>query len=385
MDTRFDSLLNTVISEKGQGIYGFFDVMFSFLYRRTDFFYEMAPGENMGFFPSQAEAIVCGYFKKYQDLHYKERVPKRNIDPKIIQEYIQKQKENNLKKKEEQQNNNNNKEQTQPSSTNKPISSEEMKTEKIEKNENKENKENIQKKEENTENKEKTENKENKESNENIKKPIENKPISISTYNGDTCDNYNWSQGVNDVTIQFNLPKAISKKMLTVDMTVTHLKIIIKDMENPLIDADFCEKIKPDDSNWTIEDGQSLIFFLEKASEVIWKSAFKGGKEIDTKTVDNSKRIEDFDSETQAALNKIVYEQNRKRNGLPTTEEEKKLNALKEAWNKPGSPFAGQPFDPSMFNLNEPIYYNTPEYEAQLRNKQEKEKEMEKEKEKEKK
>ena len=62
----YSYLLNTVITQKGQGIYGFFDVMFSFLYRRTDFFYEMAPGENMGFFPTQAEAIVCGYFRKYQ-------------------------------------------------------------------------------------------------------------------------------------------------------------------------------------------------------------------------------------------------------------------------------------------------------------------------------
>ena len=100
MDARFDDLLNTVITEKGQGIYGFFDVMFSFLYRRTDFFYEMAPGENMGFFPSQAEAIVCGYFRKYQQLHYKERVPKRNIDPKVIEEYM-KSKENKNKEKKE--------------------------------------------------------------------------------------------------------------------------------------------------------------------------------------------------------------------------------------------------------------------------------------------
>ena len=93
MDSRFDDLLNIVITQKGQGVYGFFDTVFSFLYRRTDFFYEMAPGENMGFFPSQAEAIVCGFFKKYQALHYKERVPKRDIDPKIIEEYLKKNKE----------------------------------------------------------------------------------------------------------------------------------------------------------------------------------------------------------------------------------------------------------------------------------------------------
>ena len=93
--------MNTIITQKGQGIYGFFDVMFSFLYRRTDFFYEMAPGENMGFFPTQAEAIVCGYFRKYQQLHYKERVPKRNIDPKVIEKNIwnQKKKKNKKKKK----------------------------------------------------------------------------------------------------------------------------------------------------------------------------------------------------------------------------------------------------------------------------------------------
>lgn len=29
---------------------------------------------------------------------------------------------------------------------------------------------------------------------------------SISTYNGDSCDNYNWSQGTTDVQIQIKLP-----------------------------------------------------------------------------------------------------------------------------------------------------------------------------------
>jgi hypothetical protein len=37
-------------------------------------------------------------------------------------------------------------------------------------------------------------------------------PIPISTYNGDTCDNYNWSQGIHDVTIQIILPENTTKK-----------------------------------------------------------------------------------------------------------------------------------------------------------------------------
>ena len=157
-------------------------------------------------------------------------------------------------------------------------------------------------------------------------------------------------------------------------MTNTHFKLVLKSQPSvPYVEGEFCEKIKSDESNWSLEDNKSLILFIEKGQEVIWKSAFKGHQEIDTKKVDNSKRIDEFDNDTQAALNKIVYEQNRKKNGLPTTEEEKKLKALKEAWDAPDSPFRGQPFDASQYNLNEPIYYNTPDYEAKLRAQKEKE------------
>lgn len=77
----------------------------------------------------------------------------------------------------------------------------------------------------------------------------------------------------------------------------------------------------------------------------------KGDKEIDTSKVDNSKPLKDFDEETQGALRKIMYEQQRKLQGLPTTEEEQQMEALKTAWNAEGSPFKGTPFDPSKLNF----------------------------------
>lgn len=371
MDSRFDDLLHTVVVEKGQGIHGFFDVVFGFMYRRTDFFYEMAPGENMGFLPGQNEAIVYNYFKKYQSLHYKERVPKRNIDPKEIEDYIRKQRES----KTTGQVNTPTLPVTGNSNTNVVEKTKEtIKEEKLDKTTKTttepSNKVQVQEKPK-CSNDNSTVISSNSTSNNPLLKV---EPISISTYNGDQCDLYNWSQGVNDVTIQLILPKKSTKDMFKVTLTNTSVKIKYKDEQEDYFSAEFCEKIKSDDSNWTLEEGKNIIFFLEKNQELIWKSAFKGHKEIDTKKVDNSKRIEEFDTETQAALNKIVYEQNRKRNGLPTTEEEKKLQALKEAWNAPDSPYKGQPFDPSMFNLNEPIYMNTPDYEAKLRAQEEKEK-----------
>ena len=89
-----------------------------------------------------------------------------------------------------------------------------------------------------------------------------------------------------------------------------------------MIDGDLQEKIKVEDSFWSIEDQKFLNITFEKAYEAIWKTVIVGDKEIDPKTVDNSKRIEEFDLETQGHLQKVLYEQERKKRGLPTTEEE---------------------------------------------------------------
>lgn len=43
-------------------------------------------------------------------------------------------------------------------------------------------------------------------------KKAEEKFSAISTYNGDTCDDYNWSQGTTDVQIQLKLPKNTGPK-----------------------------------------------------------------------------------------------------------------------------------------------------------------------------
>lgn len=202
MDTRFDDLLHTIIVEKGQGIYGFFDIVFGFMYRRTDFYYEMAPNENMGFFPGQSEAIIYNFFRKYQNLHYKERVPKRNIDPKEIEEFMKQQKGKtpnaaNLQGfpiEKIQDTNLNNLKISEEKTTSVATS-----TYKIEAKSSNENvkKENV--------NNGKQEQKVIKEP-QHIKK-IDEKFESISTYNGDKVDNYSWSQGVLDVSIQIKLPE----------------------------------------------------------------------------------------------------------------------------------------------------------------------------------
>ena len=104
----------------------------------------------------------------------------------------------------------------------------------------------------------------------------------------------------------------------------------------PLLAGEFCEKIKPEDSFWSVEEKKFLNLNLEKAYEAIWKNVLIGDPEIDTTKVDNSKRIDEFDTETQGHLQKVMYEQERKRRGLPTTEEEEQQKLMEQVLAKQG-------------------------------------------------
>jgi len=51
-------LLFTITQQTNQGVDGLLNAVFGFLQRRTDFFYEMEPGDKMGFPPGVAESMV---------------------------------------------------------------------------------------------------------------------------------------------------------------------------------------------------------------------------------------------------------------------------------------------------------------------------------------
>ena len=186
------------------------------------------------------------------------------------------------------------------------------------------------------------------------KKPVDPKFSNISTYNGGKNDKYSWSQAISDVIVQVDLDTPTKSKDLDVTLDHKHIKVVRKATKQSIFEGEFYDAIKVEDSTWSIEEGSRLILNLEKAQENIWKIVLKGDPEIDATKVDNTKTLDDFDPETQGALRKIVYEQNRKAQGLPTTDEEKQMEMLKKAWDAEGSPFKGTPFDPSRLNMPQP-------------------------------
>ena len=153
---------------------------------------------------------------------------------------------------------------------------------------------------------------------------------SISTYNGGTTQKYKWAQQTRNVDVQVKIPSGTKARQIICIIKQKHLKIQIKGQDEPIIDGELAEKVIVDDSLWSIEDNEYITVNLEKMEERIWKTVILGDEEIDPKTVDQTKNMEEFDLETQGHLQKVLYERNRKMAGLPTTEEEASQRALHE-------------------------------------------------------
>jgi len=67
--SRFDDFYYTICKETG-GIEGLFNSLFNFLLRKTDFFYEMDPGDKMGFPPGVAPKMVILILQKNETVLY---------------------------------------------------------------------------------------------------------------------------------------------------------------------------------------------------------------------------------------------------------------------------------------------------------------------------
>ena len=71
-------------------------------------------------------------------------------------------------------------------------------------------------------------------------------------------------------------------------------------------------------------------------------------EKLDIKNMNPEKPMEDLEPEAQAKIKQLMYDEQQKRLGLPTSEQQQYQDVLKKAWNVEGSPFKGTPFDPSI-------------------------------------
>lgn len=292
----------------------FLDELFSFLARRTDF-YVIMPHERakMGFPPGVAQEMVMQAFKKYEVLTRKreaeimreEETKRAEAMTQSCTSVCQKSGENARVAGEAERSGTGHEDHGNPVSEDK-----------------------------------------------NERKATSN--LASDTYNGAVQENYMWSQTLTDVDVRIPVDPSITAKDVKVDIKNDHLTVVIlKPERRVMIDGQLLNRIKVEDSLWNLEKGTGLLQInLEKAKEMMWKSVLVGDKEIDLSKVDNTKSISDFDAEAQAAIQRVTYDHHQKMLGKPTSGQQKAYNVLEKAWNAPGSPFQGTPFDPTKVDVS---------------------------------
>ncbi|XP_065301716.1 nudC domain-containing protein 3 [Dermacentor albipictus] len=354
----YDAALMGILSNEGQ-IYPFLDAIFDFLYRRTDFYrIKSSPSDKLGFSPGVARRIVRAAFESYNKLANEAQKKAGPAAPVITQP------EELLQIATEVEVETTTSDDTLESTTSESVAAEPVETVATAA----KSKSQCSQKGD-AGNIEPTENgkadgpsisapKAGDENGDPDYDPVQAKFQSHpESYNGAIRDNYCWSQSIRDLDVRVKVGSDVtSRNQVRVTIHPNHLKVELLDLVTKTwavhVDDDLHSRIKLDESIWTLVPGDHVLVNLEKATELWWDRLLVNEPKINIRAIDPTKPFEDLDPESQAKIQELTYNNLLKQAGRKTPQEEKVENLLREAWDKDGSPFKGQPFDPSIVNLS---------------------------------
>ncbi|KAK5045387.1 hypothetical protein LTR84_009251 [Exophiala bonariae] len=147
---------------------------------------------------------------------------------------------------------------------------------------------------------------------------------------------YKWTQTLEEADVIIPIPGNLKARDLIVELKKTHLKVAIKGQE-PIIDGDFPFPILTDDSTWIIStndaDGtKSININLAKSRGTNWWAHIvTSAPKIDvTKIQPENSKLSELDGETRGMVEKMMYDQEMKRQGKPSSDEQQKQDLLKK-------------------------------------------------------
>jgi len=294
---KFDGVLLSIAQECDGGVQEMLDVIFSFLARKTDFY--TGGGEDA------AEKLVIEKYKKHGKSAWDEAAKKK------AKNLAEDKKRRERREKEERE--------LKEASQIMEVTDEEAKRIEAEEKAKKASPPPLEKKGE----EKKEEDDDEDEADKGKMKPNDG--------NGADLDKYSWTQTLQEIELSVPLGGAYKSKDLVVSIEKKHLKIGVKGKE-PIIDCDLPKEVKVEESTWTLQDKKVMMVQLEKVNQMEWWSKLvTTDPEINTKKVqpENSK-LSDLDGETRGMVEKMMYDQRQKEMGKPTSDEQKKQDALQQ-------------------------------------------------------
>ncbi|XP_056288314.1 nudC domain-containing protein 3 isoform X2 [Pseudoliparis swirei] len=362
MTETYDHALLGILQHAGN-IKDFLQVYFGFLYRKTDFYRLLSgPDDKMGFPPGVAEKMALKTFRMFEKLAESDRERQQSElqrREERREEERRKREERKQEKREEEERKEEESRLVPPALQELEVAAEETVEQSIEEEEKKEEEEEEKKEE------------------------VERRPSAVpapatrgatggasapttaagtqqrfqcdpDSYNGAVRENYSWSQDYSDLEIRVFVPPTVVKgRQVRVCLQSGSMQVCVLQGEEQLVlmEGDFTHKINMDDSLWSLEPGICVLLSLSKTSEVWWNAVLKGEAEIDVNQINRERSMATVDEEEHAVLDRLAHDYHQKLQGKPQSHETKVHNMLKKGWEAEGSPFKGQQFDPSMFDI----------------------------------
>lgn len=147
--------------------------------------------------------------------------------------------------------------------------------------------------------------------------------------NGGNHDTYSWTQELGELEIDVPFPAGTKSRDVCVDIQKTYLKVGLKN-SSPILEGQLHGEIKPAECSWTIDKSVVTITLFKINNMEWWPKVVQGQPEIDTKKINPaSSKLSDLEGETRAMVEKMMYDQRQREMGLPTSDEQKKQDALK--------------------------------------------------------
>ncbi|GAA5923687.1 NudC domain-containing protein [Sporobolomyces koalae] len=143
---------------------------------------------------------------------------------------------------------------------------------------------------------------------------------------------YRWRQSLTDVTITIPVPAGTKAKQVVVEIKKSSIKAGMKGQE-PILSGQFPKEIKVDDCTWTLDDSREITISLEKGSisQSWWPHVVTSAPKIDTTKINpENSSLSDLDGETRAMVEKMMYDNQQKQMGKPTSDELRQQEMIKK-------------------------------------------------------
>ena len=146
---------------------------------------------------------------------------------------------------------------------------------------------------------------------------------------------YKWTQTLNEAEVSVPIPGTLKSKDLIVELKKSHIKVSVRG-QTPIIDGDTPFPLDTEDSTWTLSTlpsgSKEVVLTITKSrGSNWWPHITTDAPKIDvTKIVPENSKLGDLDGQTRGMVEKMMYDQEMKRQGKPTSEEQQKQDLLQK-------------------------------------------------------